>query len=48
METADGKEYWNLMKDKPKQEPFVSDSRDIRAMLPKMFATDGSEKAMIL
>ena len=45
-ETADGKEYWNLMKDKPKHEPVKTSA--ISAMPPKMFATDGSEKDPIV
>jgi len=42
-ETADGKEYLEFNERQTKTRT-CSDCRDIRAMLPKMFATDGSEK----
>ena len=42
-ETADGEEYLEFNERLIKTRTG-SDCRDVRAMLPKMFATDGSEK----
>ena len=42
-ETADGKEYLEFNERQTKRRTG-SDCRDIRAIPPKMFATDGSEK----
>jgi len=46
-ETADGKEYLEFDERQTKTRTG-SDCRDIRAMPPKMFATDGSEKDPIV
>lgn len=46
-ETADGKEYLEFNERQTKTRTG-SDCRDIRAMPPKMFATDGSEKDPIV
>ena len=46
-ETADGKEYLEFNERQTKTRTG-SDCRDIRAMAPKMFATDGSEKDPIV
>ena len=46
-ETADGKEYLEFNERQTKSRTG-SDCRDIRAMPPKMFATDGSEKDPIV
>ncbi|CAH3152537.1 unnamed protein product [Porites lobata] len=46
-ETADGKEYFEFNERQTKTRTG-SDCRDIRAMPPKMFATDGSEKDSIV
>ena len=46
-ETADGKEHLEFNERQTKTRTG-SDCRDIRAMPPKMFATDGSEKDPIV
>jgi len=46
-ETADGEEYLEFNERQTKTRTG-SDCRDIRAMAPKMFATDGSEKDPIV